>query len=319
MSIWIAYCNRSFFIENDLDIRNLEHTFPLEGPLRNVFMAKGTVLYRHIDSVISNSTGRLIELKKAEGDSVFQGQELARVVDPQIKFEKATVLLEIEGVERSVIALNREVFIIDQLIKVGGAAQSQYDDKFQERAMKNQLKNKLELKIKQLDQKIHSTAQLSSLTGIVISVPVKTNQWVSGGQELMTIAGGGSHIVTHIDVLDLGKIYVGQEVLYSEHENSANKFRGVVQSIATTTSIEYRRNSVQIEILPTNMPTIFRLNQDIYVEFIIFDKHSVIYVIRTHFLRHPLGSESSSFQTPWVTSHRYFHGAVLDCKTAQYN
>jgi len=263
-----------------VEVEKIEYVTPKKGPLRSTLITKGTIFYNSLISIRSMSTGRIAELVLEDGKIVSQGEKVARITDSQLAFEKSNLLLEIADEKHTILALTRDLFILDRLIKVGGASQFEHDKKVQEKVMHDRALTKLILRINHLNRKIDDSVHLSPLVGVVLSTPVKLNQWVNVGQELMTIGGGGHYIEAYIDVLDIEKIDVNQKVLFSEHENSPIKFKGTVAHIATISTSDHRKNSVQVKIQPIDAPMPFRLNQDIYVEFILFDKASVIHVPR---------------------------------------
>jgi len=277
----LVYWQQDSFCINCTQKQPISFRLATVGPIRDVVIAKATVSYQHQIILRSRVTGYIASLEIVEGSNVALGQQLLQVVDPQLKINSDILQLELENVQTKLRELDQDTSVFKRLVEVGGLAQFELDEKLRERESTAQRQLKVHLEISRLEQLDNISNLQSPLNGIALSVAVKQGQWVTKGQELATVVGGSRPLlVAYIDVLDVDQLRIGQEVVFSDHEDSDQKRRGLVTEIGRYISNTLRPNAVKVTVEPIGAIEDLRLSQQIYMEFIVLEEASVLRIPR---------------------------------------
>jgi len=250
---------------------------PTRGPVRDVIIAKGTITYPVQITLRAQRSGRVSSLTATEGGAVKLGQILTELVDPQDKLDLQALNVDLQRLHAKHAALNREIADLQKLFAVGGVSRYEVEQKELEFNLLGKDAERNQLETAKLFERHHQARHSSPLNGLALTVPVTQGQWLNAGDELMTLAGGtGPNIVVQLDAMDLDRVRVGQQVVFSAREDVGVRHVGRVQEISRAVSGGQRQNTVKVTIAPLEPLGELRVAQQLYVEIVILDESSVL-------------------------------------------
>lgn len=251
------------------------------GPIRDVIFAKGTLAYDHQLSLRVQTGGRVAPFTLREGSAVRRGQELLRVIDPQDDIERSLRQLEQARAEAKLAAMRKEVAALTRLVEIGSSAAWDLEQKKLELNMAAKDVERAAIELRRLEAKLALGSLKSPIDGMVIAVPLVPGQLVHVNEEALTVAGGNSRfIVAYLDAMDVERIAIGQDVVFSDQEDSTRRRLGKVKDIARAIASSQRQNTVKVTVAALEPIADLRLSQQLYVEFVLFESKGALRVPR---------------------------------------
>lgn len=259
---------------------------PTHGPVRNVIIAKGTISYPMQITLRAQRNGRLSSLSVSEGSPVKFGQSVAELLDPQDQLDRQLLDVDMKRIQARRDALVREIADMRLLLAAGGLARHEMEMKELELHLIIKDAERVRVEAAKLTERQLHTRHISPLSGVALAVPVTQSQWLNVGDELMTIAGGGGPNVTvNLDAMDLERVHVGQQVVFSAREDGGILYRGRVQEISRGVSSGPRQNTVKVTIAPSEPISELRVAQQLYVEIMVLEEASVLRLPKEYLYR----------------------------------
>lgn len=259
----------------------MQTTFPTMGTIRDVIVSKGTVAYDRQVTIRAQSSGFVNSMRVKDGTRVKQGQELVHVNDPVAEIDMSLLLAETVQLKKNLDAAEQEVDASQRLFDKGGSSRQELQKKTLERDLAaTDLKRKT-LELKRL-QTIKAQSRFTSpVDGLVLTMHADNGQHVNAGEELLTLSGGGGrNVVTFIDAMDVERIQIGQEAVFSEQEESSLRWRGKVRSIGESIANTQKPNAVKVVIEPLDPAQELRVSQQLYVEHVLIEQQEVMRIPR---------------------------------------
>lgn len=259
---------------------------PTRGPVRDFIIAKGTISYPLQITLRAQRTGRLTSLAVAEGSSVVRGQTVAELVDPQDELDQQSLDLDLQRIQAKRDALGREVVDMRWLLAVGGLARHELEQKELELNLTVKDAERVRVDTAKLTERRRHSRHSSPLSGMALAVPVTLGQWLNIGDELLTLAGGaGPNITVQIDAMDLERVRLGQQVVFSAREDGGTRRSGRIQEIGRAVSAGQRQNTVKVTIAPSEPLAELRVAQQLYVEMVVLDEAEVLRLPKEYLYR----------------------------------
>lgn len=259
---------------------------PTNGPVRDVIIAKGTISYPTQITLRAQRNGRLVSLAVAEGSPVKVGQPVAELVDPQDQLDRQSLDVDMQRIQARRDALGREIADMRRLLAVGGLARHELEQKELELSLAIKDADRVRVDASKLTERKRHALHSSPLSGMALAVPVTQGQWLNAGDELMTLAGGaGPNITVQIDAMDLERVQVGQQVVFSAREDGGARHSGRIREISRAVSAGQRQNTVKVTIAPSEPLGELRVAQQLYVEIVVLDEASVLRLPKEYLYR----------------------------------
>lgn len=252
---------------------------PTIGPLRDVIIAKGTVSYDHQMLIRADSNGSVSDIYVKEGQKIRRGQPLIRLLDAQSEIELNLKKVELRAMHAKLASLNRELHVDRQLVAAGGLPRRDLEQKTLERDLAETDAERVGLEISRIEHKRKNLLLKSSLDGLVAAMPVVKGQLINAGDEAVSLSGGDARmIVAYIDALDIGRIGVGQTVIFSDQEDGGILRNGRIKSIGRFASGAPNQNSVKVVVEPVVPINDLLVSQQLYIEIIVHEEADVLRV-----------------------------------------
>lgn len=268
----------------------VHYVTPSRGPVRDFIISKGTISYPVQISLRAQRSGRVLSLDASEGSSVKHGQTLAELVDPQDELDLKALNIELKRLNARREAINREVGDLRRLFAVGGLSRNEIEQKELELGLLAKDAEWNQVETAKVLARQRQARHISPISGLALTVPITRGQWVNAGDELMTLVGGsGPRIIVQIDAMDLERVRVGQQVVFSAREDGGVRHLGRVQEIGRAVSGGQRQNAVKVTIDPSEPLGELRVSQQLYVEIVILDEPAVLRLPKDYLQRQ--GSE----------------------------
>lgn len=274
--VWLALYKNS-----DAMIPERVFAHPTIGPIRDVLIAKGILEYENNILIRSNVSGQVADISVEDGSVVKLGQILLRLEDPYAKINRKAKLLELKASKIKLDAIDKELHLKKPLVVAGGLPQFELDKKILERKLMLNDIERINLELIRFDKTEEMSLFKSPVPGLITAIFVTQNQRVHVGDQMMSLVGGEQKkIIAYVDALDIEHIWLGQSVLFSEHEDTGAAIEGKVESIDKDIAVSKRPNSVRVVIAPLSPIKHLLVSQQLYVEFIIKNEASVMRVLR---------------------------------------
>jgi len=256
-------------------------THPTIGSIRDVLIAKGKVEYENNILIRSNVSGQVADILVQDHSVVKPGQILLRLEDPYARINRKAKLLELKASRIKLDSMNEELHMKKSLVATGGLPKFELVEKTLARNLILNDIERIKLDLIRFDKTEEMSLFKSPVSGLVTAIFVTQNQRVHVGDQMMSLVGGDNKkIIVYVDAMDIGSIWIGQLVSFSEHEDTDATRSGRVASIGKDVADTKRPNSVKVVIEPVATVKDLLVSQQLYVEFIIRNKDSVMKVPR---------------------------------------
>ncbi|MCX7781343.1 MAG: efflux RND transporter periplasmic adaptor subunit [Negativicutes bacterium] len=193
------------------------------GDVLSVVAATGSIQPLNSVDISSKITAQIKEVKVKENDEVKAGQVLVILEDDDLRPQLVQAQ---ERVANAAANLERN----QRLNQIGAVPDQQLD------ALRMEYKI-AQASYEQILSKVNETVIKSPIDGIVIGKPLPAGEMVAQGVSnptvIMTVADMSKmQIEAQVDQTDIGKIAVGQKVIFTVDAYPDKKFHGVVANIS---------------------------------------------------------------------------------------
>ena len=138
--------------------------------------------------------GTLVELSVAEGDLVEAGQELARIVDDKLDFQRAALAAQREALSAQLANAEADLARGEELLRNGVTTTQRVDAlRTQVDVLKGQVAA-LDAQSQVIDQQAREGAVVAPVSGRVLDVPVAKGAVAMPGEVVAVIGGGGTYL-----------------------------------------------------------------------------------------------------------------------------
>ena len=199
------------------------------GTIRSLVQSTGSVAAVNPVDISAKITGRIVEVKVNENDSVTAGQVLIVLDDSHYRAlaAKAAAMLDVcrKNYER-----------MQTLVTVGGASQKQMDAA------------KMEWQVAEADDamarsQVNDAIIRAPISGTVVGKPIPAGQSVSSGLStpmvLMSIADlSRLELQVQVDEADIGKLKTGQKVGFMVDAYPDKMFMGLITTISEKANVQ---------------------------------------------------------------------------------
>ncbi|MDX5349637.1 MAG: efflux RND transporter periplasmic adaptor subunit [Paracoccaceae bacterium] len=154
----------------------------------------GTVEARDRIPARARLGGTLVELSVAEGDLVEAGQELARIVDDKLDFQRAALAAQREALSAQLANAETDLARGEELLRNGVTTTQRVDAlRTQVDVLKGQIAA-LDAQSQVIDQQAREGTVLAPVAGRVLDVPVAKGAVAMPGEVVAVIGGGGTYL-----------------------------------------------------------------------------------------------------------------------------
>lgn len=154
----------------------------------------GTVEARDRIPARARLGGTLVELSVSEGDEVTAGQELARIVDDKLDFQRAALAAQSKALAAQLANAESDLKRGEDLLANGVTTTQRVDAlRTQVDVLKGQIAA-LEAQSQVIDQQSREGVVLAPVAGRVLDVPVTEGAVAMPGEVVAVVGGGGTYL-----------------------------------------------------------------------------------------------------------------------------
>ena len=176
----------------------------------------GTVEARDRIPARARLGGTLIELSVTEGDAVVAGQELAKIVDDKLSFQRAALAAQREALAAQLANAETDLKRGEDLLKQGVTTTQRVDGlRTQVDVLKGQI-SALDAQDKVIAQQALEGVVLAPVAGRVLDVPVTKGAVVMPGEVVAVVGGGGTFLRIAVPERHAGSLDAGDTIRISE-------------------------------------------------------------------------------------------------------
>lgn len=220
-----------------------------QKPVSRDLVVNGTIIPKSQVSVMPKTSGRIIELRVAEGDRVTKGQLIARLETPelgwQLQQQKGGLISAEANLDQAEDNHNR----MRELAAEGVISQQQLKSaETQVRVARSQLKQ-TKAAISLMESQLANGTVTSPITGVVISKGLDMGAMASQNSIIVTIAEAGEmQVKLPIAERDLSLVREGGKAVITSVALSGESFSGRISEIAPMVDPQTRLIPVKVDL-----------------------------------------------------------------------
>jgi RND family efflux transporter MFP subunit len=178
----------------------------------------GTVEARDRSPARARLGGTLVELSVAEGDVVEAGQELAKIVDDKLSFQRAALAAQREALAAQLANATADLQRGEDLLKDGVTTTQRVDAlRTGVDVLKGQIAS-LDAQDEVIAQQAKEGVVLAPVAGRVLDVPLTKGAVVMPGEVVAVLGGGGTYLRIAVPERHAGALDAGDTIRISDRD-----------------------------------------------------------------------------------------------------